>query len=270
LNPIPSETLSVPGARLPYTLRGSGPLLLLIPGGEGGGSGYNAMADALAEHFTVATYDRRGAPGSTLDDPAQPVTLGMHAEDAHALLSVLTSETAYVFGSSGGALVGLDLILRWPEQVRLLVAHESPVEGLLAEFDAAQAEMAAALQQGGAQAALMKYFARSGMRYDDLEPGVVLPPPNPQEAALRGQALMRYTFPAVHAYRLDVAALAASPVKLVIAACSSGQDTPVHHCTEALAERLGKPVVTFPSHHAGYICYPRAFAARLEEVLQNG
>jgi pimeloyl-ACP methyl ester carboxylesterase len=38
-----------------------------------------------------------------------------------------------VFGSSIGALIGLDLIARHPEQVRLLVAHEPPAWELLPE-----------------------------------------------------------------------------------------------------------------------------------------
>ena len=34
---------------------------------------------------------------------------------------------AYVFGSSGGAMVGLALVTAHPGQVRTLVAHEPPV-----------------------------------------------------------------------------------------------------------------------------------------------
>jgi pimeloyl-ACP methyl ester carboxylesterase len=261
-----SKNLHVPGVTLSYSVRGAGPLLLLIAGGEGGGDGYDNLGNALAGDYTVVIYDRRGAPGSPLDDPDQEVTLENHSDDAHRLLSALTNEPAYVFGSSAGALVGLDLAIRWPGQVRSLVAHEPPVEGLLPEFDQAQTEVATAAQQGGMQA-LGLFFSRLGLRYDDLEPGVVLPPRNPQEAAVRGQALLRYTFPAVHRYRLDVAALATLPVPLVVAASSTGQATPVYHCTQALAARLGKEVVAFPSHHAGYISYPRAFAQKLKEVL---
>jgi len=34
-----------------------------------------------------------------------------------------------------------------------------------------------------------------------------------------------------------------------------------------LANRLGKAVVEFPSHHAGYVSHPRAFADQLSAVL---
>ena len=36
-----------------------------------------------------------------------------------------------------------------------------------------------------------------------------------------------------------------------------------------LANRLGKAVVEFPSHHAGYVSHPRAFADQLSAVLNS-
>jgi len=268
---VQSSSLPVDGAALSYSVHGTGPFLLLIAGGEGGGEGYHDLADALAGRHTVVTYDRRGALGSPVDDPNQDVRLETHTEDAHCLLKLLTNTPVEIFGSSAGALVGLDLMIQHPEQVRLLVAHEPPVEGILASFDQSQAEIADALREGGGPSALQKFFSRTGIQFNDLEPGVVLPAPNPQEAVLRGQALMRYTFPAVHRYRLDVEALrhVAEHVPLVLAVSSSGQNTPVYQCTLTLAAHLGKKMSVFPSHHSGYIAYPRAFAARLEELLQE-
>ncbi len=269
MTPIQSARFSVPGATLPYTVRGTGTFLLLIAGGEGGAAGYNAIADILSDRYTVVTYDRRGAPGTLLDNPDEDVRLETHSDDASRLLSSLTSEPAYIFGSSAGALVGLDLVVHRPDQVRVRVAHEPPVEGILPEFDRYQNEMAEAQRQGNGPAAMLKFFAQTMVRYEDLEPGVVLQPRDPQETAARGQALLRYTFPAVHHYRLDVAALAASPVRVVLAGGSVGQDTPVFRCTQTLATRLGAKMVEFPSHHAGYVSHPRAFAARLDEMLKG-
>lgn len=258
----------VPGAKLHYEVRGSGPTLLMIAGGEGGGDGYRNVADILAERYTVVTYDRRGASAnSPLDDPAGEVHLETHTDDAHRLLAAMTAEPAYVFGSSAGALIGLDLAIHWPEQIRVLVAHEPPVEGLLPEFDQHQAEVMEAHQRGDGQAAMMKFVSQIGIRYDNLEPGVILPQHNPLDAARRGAALMAYTFPAVHRYRLNVSALAAAPTHIILAGGSTGRGTLVYRCTTLLADRLGTQVVEFPSHHSGYISYPRAFAARLHEVL---
>lgn len=170
MNNTEKKYLTVEGVRLPYTVRGVGSLLLLIPGGEGGGDGYEALAEALTGQFTVVYYDRRGAPGSRLDDPDADVRLETHSEDAHRLLAALTDEPAFIFGSSAGALIGLDLVIHHPEQVRTLVAHEPPVEGILPEFDRGQAEIAEALHQGDMQA-LAKLGSQINLRFDDLEPG---------------------------------------------------------------------------------------------------
>lgn len=57
----------VPGARLYYETRGTGPLLLLIPGANGDANLFPPLADLLAAEFTVVTYDRRGYTRSALN-----------------------------------------------------------------------------------------------------------------------------------------------------------------------------------------------------------
>jgi len=81
------------------------------------------------------TYDRRGLSRSILDAPAESLTISTHSDDAHRLLAELTNQPALVFGSSIGALVGLDLVARHPEQVRVLVAHEPPTWELLPDAE---------------------------------------------------------------------------------------------------------------------------------------
>src|SRR5438270_13092410 len=41
-------------------VHGSGPVLLLIPGGNGDAGGYQPLTQALAGRYTVVSYDRRG------------------------------------------------------------------------------------------------------------------------------------------------------------------------------------------------------------------
>ena len=261
------HTLQVPGARLAYEVRGSGPVLLMIPGGEGDGAGFGAVANALAGDYTVVTYDRRGAVRSTIDDLAKDVRLETHSDDAHYLLSRLTTEPAFVFGSSAGALIGLDLALRYPADVRLLVAHEPPVEGVLPAFDQFQNELFEIYRRQGGLAAMMKVMQQNKVSYADMEPGAELAARDPREMTARGAAFT-YTLEAVHGYRLNLAALATTPVRVVLAAGGAGRDTLGYACTAAVAKRLGVAVVDFPSHHAGYVSHPRAFAGKLREVLQ--
>jgi pimeloyl-ACP methyl ester carboxylesterase len=131
--PDPSRTahaLSVPGARLYYERGGTGPLLLLI-GSPMDSSGFTPLAGVLSDRYTVITYDPRGTGSSTSEDTDQDVTPELQADDVYRLLTELGGEPADVFGSSGGAVVGLALVTAHPGQVRTLVAHEPPVIELL-------------------------------------------------------------------------------------------------------------------------------------------
>jgi pimeloyl-ACP methyl ester carboxylesterase len=59
--------LEVPGARLHYETRGSGPLMLMVPGASGEAGIFKQVTEHLAAHYTVLTYDRRGFSRSQLD-----------------------------------------------------------------------------------------------------------------------------------------------------------------------------------------------------------
>ena len=98
-----TDTLKVPGATLHYEVRGTGPVLLLIPGGPADSSVFAPIRSVLSERYTVVTYDPRGLSRSTLDDEPQDISVQTFADDAHELLAAINTEPAYVLGSSGGA-----------------------------------------------------------------------------------------------------------------------------------------------------------------------
>ncbi|GAA3419908.1 hypothetical protein [Streptosporangium vulgare] len=84
--------LRVDGATLHYEVRGSGPLLLLIPGGAGDAASYDGIADDLAADYTVASYDPRGLSRSPLEDPRSTQRVVRHADDAFRLLRLLSPD----------------------------------------------------------------------------------------------------------------------------------------------------------------------------------
>ncbi|MGH2618664.1 MAG: alpha/beta fold hydrolase, partial [Thermomicrobiales bacterium] len=110
--------VQAPGARLYYDVSGSGPVLLLIPGGAADADIFTPIVAPLAEHYTVVRYDPRGISRSRLDGPAEDVPVELHADDAQRLLKAIGSEPAYALGSSGGAVIGLALAERHPELVQ--------------------------------------------------------------------------------------------------------------------------------------------------------
>jgi pimeloyl-ACP methyl ester carboxylesterase len=264
-----SKMLRMSGASLSYQVCGSGPLLLLIAGGGGGSANFQGLVHLLADSYTLVTYHRRGAIGSPLDDPEEDVSLETQSEDAHLLLAELTHEPAVVFGSSAGALIGLDLVARYPQQVRLLVAHEPPTEYLLP--DGAQAFPEDALDlyhREGGMVALQRFIAYNGMNSADREPDVELAAAQAESAA-NADAFFRYNLLSVRRYRLDFAKLLATPTQIVLAGGETGRAYVGYRGATAVAERLGTSVVEFPGHHVGYLTHPRAFAERLRGVLKE-
>jgi pimeloyl-ACP methyl ester carboxylesterase len=264
---VKSDTLRVPGGNLYYEVRGSGPLLLLIHGGGGDARAFNGIASHLASQYTVVAYDRRGLSRSTLDNPEEEQHVETQSDDAHRLLAALTSEPAYVFGSSGGALIALDLVARHPEQVRTLIAHEPPshLEPGIKERHEAIREI---YRREGPIAAMQQFLARIGVSYRDREPDAELPGPG-ERPAENMKFLMEREFAMYERYRLDFAALrsAMARTRIVVAAGAGGRQYIGYEHAVALAEKLSTSVVEFPGHHVGYVSHPRAFAARLGEVL---
>jgi hypothetical protein len=80
-----NDTLHVAGATLFYRVRGSGPTLLILPGGDGDADTTKTLCDELVDHYTVVTYDRRGLSRSTIDGPVESLTLGTHSEPSNPM-----------------------------------------------------------------------------------------------------------------------------------------------------------------------------------------
>ena len=75
-------TLEVPGASLHYEVRGSGPVLLVIPGMPADAGFYAVLTRRLAASFTVVAYDPRGMSRSRLDGPPSDQLVPVYADDA--------------------------------------------------------------------------------------------------------------------------------------------------------------------------------------------
>jgi pimeloyl-ACP methyl ester carboxylesterase len=218
----------------------------------------------------VLSYDRRGLSRSPVSDPAAAVDVATHSEDASRLLASVTREPALVFGTSLGAVLGLDLISRHPGQVRLLIAHEPPATGLLPEPGRSQAtrdqeQVEDLYRREGIAAAMRKFVAVAGIRFDDREPDASIPPPRPERIANLA-FFLTHDAPAVRRCELDLPALHEAAARIMPAAGVSTRAFP-RHCAQALADELGRPLAEFPGGHSGPILRPRAFAARLRDIL---
>jgi pimeloyl-ACP methyl ester carboxylesterase len=265
------NSLRVDGATLFYRVRGSGPLLLILPGGDGDADTADALCDKLSDRYTVVTYDRRGLSRSKIEALGESLSLETHSDDAHRLLASLTNEPAFVFGSSIGALLGLDLVAHHPEQVGLLIAHEPPAFELLPDVERNRAirlqeEAEDTFRREGVEAGFKKFVKLAAVDYSDHEPDVALPPPTSQRS-VNLSFFFTNDSPAVRRYHLDLAALRESPARIV-PAVGSAAESAAYKATEALAAKLNEEVVAFPGGHTAWLLRPKSFAAKLFDVLK--
>jgi clorobiocin biosynthesis protein CloN7 len=270
---VTAHAVDVPGARLYYERRGTGPLLLVV-GSPMDSTGFAPLAGALAGRYTVVTYDPRGIGNSTREDTGQDVTPEQQADDVHRLLAALGGEPAHVFGSSGGAVVGLALVTAHPGAVRTLVAHEPPVIELLPgreELRAQIQDIHDTYRSSGADAAMGKFMAHAGLAGGaGQEADTPQWQPSPEQAArmraTTGTVLAHLIRPTT-GYRPDIAALRAARARVVVAAGATSKGQLANRTAVALAAELGTPVVEFPGDHGGFLAFPEEFGRLLDQVL---
>ncbi|MDT0450744.1 alpha/beta fold hydrolase [Streptomyces hesseae] len=274
-------TLEVPGATLHYEVRGSGPLLLLIPGGAGDAGMYAGMAAPLtAAGYAVASFDPRALSRSRLHGPLGDQRVAEWSEDARLLIDHLSpDEPAAVMGCSSGAIVALDLLARHPDRVRRLIAHEPPLLELLedpAPQRALFADVREAFRAEGVGAAMARFAEgvgeqRSEGASSDDRAATELPP-EIQEMAPRMHAnlpvFLDHMLVPFSSTTPDVTALRSAAAKLVPAAGRLSRDqVPLYGPVARLAALVGRPLEEFPGGHLGAVERPGEFAERVVGVL---
>lgn len=272
----PDHMLSTPGATIYYETRGNGPALLIIPTGNGDATPLAPVAEALADRYTVITYDRRGFSRSQLHEPVNSERrLADDVLDARQLLERVAGAPAHVLGACSGAIVALALLERHPDQIRTLVAHEPPLTGLLPEA-ATWTEFHASLYDtyttSGPDAARDIFKARMGLEGQTRPPkGSELPPD--QLAELLDRLRRNHVFWLEHEmrsyseYRPDLAALRSAAGHLILAGGEASREHVPYRPNVVIAELLGTEVTHLPGGHLGYVTHPFEFASQLAALL---
>jgi pimeloyl-ACP methyl ester carboxylesterase len=267
--PIATCSVTVPGARLHYEIRGAGPLLLVI-GSPMASAEFAPLADALATDHTVVTYDPRGYAASPVDDPDAPCSVEQRADDVKAILDDLGADAADLFGSSGGAVTGLALVARYRGLLRTLVAHEPPSLGLLPDAAQQRANTEAIIDtfhRDGFEAGWTHFMRNAGFEVspDDA------PPTNPKMSDNEVRQAARFfdiDLRPTTQYLPDVDALKDGPTRIVVGLGGSSGRLLTYRTSTTLAEALGIAPTEFPGDHGGFMAAPTEFADTLRTVLR--
>ncbi|HEY2734591.1 MAG TPA: alpha/beta hydrolase [Polyangiales bacterium] len=265
--------LQVPGARIAYEVRGDGPLLVLIAGANGDATIFEPLAEQLAAHFRVSTYDRRGFSRSRLDGAqAYEHRLRTDADDVRRVIQALGDEPAIVFGSSSGAIVALRTLIDHPAWVKTLIAHEPPLVSLLPDAPTWHAFFDSLYQiylESGIEAALQR-FARTII--GDYDRRALMQAPEPANREVE-RANRTYWFE--HELRqypcsaLDLETLGVFRDRLLLACGRESREQMTYRPNALIAERLGIELLELPGGHVGYATDRVAFAKELSAALQR-
>ena len=272
-----SHKLQVPGASLYYEVRGSGPVLLMMPGGPADATTFRQIENDLASRYTVVTYDPRGLSHSKLEgalDDARMVQI--FADDVHRLLAKLTDGKARVFASSGGAVIALELAVRHPEQLEMVIAHEPPSPSLVpnsAKVRAAMEDVSDTHTKEGLWPAMNKFMVLVGIEGGPPPASEGEPAPEQLQAMAQMQRNMDFFFGRyirnIARYQPDFAALKSCPCRIVAAVGEESGGQLAHEGGLGLATRLGMDAIVFPGDHGGFTGRPVEFSAKLLQVLKG-
>jgi pimeloyl-ACP methyl ester carboxylesterase len=285
---ISTHTIEVPGGTLVYDVRpptapdaGSRPLVMI--GHPMGASGFAELATLFPDR-TVVTYDPRGCDRSEVAEAQH--TPRVNADDVHLVIQAVGGGPVDVFGSSGGAVTGLELVASYPQDVAVLVAHEPPVIGVLPDAELvarAYRQVTDAYRESGFGAGMARFIALTSVTGEFPHDFLQRPAPDPALFGLptgddgsRDNVLLSGVSDGVVAYQVRPEELKQSATRIVIAAGAESRTQMPGRAATEIARLLGSAPVLFPSHHGGFVGgegphagQPAAFAATLREVLDG-
>lgn len=117
-----NTVISKDGTTISYEKLGAGPAMILISSAAADHKDAGQLAERLAKRFTVYNYDRRGRGSST---DAGTYAIAREVEDIEALINV-AGGSAYLFGSSSGAVLALEAAGKLGTRASRLFLYEPP------------------------------------------------------------------------------------------------------------------------------------------------
>ncbi|MFC0877865.1 alpha/beta fold hydrolase [Saccharicrinis sp. FJH2] len=117
-----------------YKIKGHGMPLLLLHGNTASSKMFSSLVKQYAREFQVILLDFPGHGKSDRLNEFETDFWFYNSKVAYALINELKLETISVIGTSGGALVAINLALEHPEKIKYLVADSFEGEHPLSSF----------------------------------------------------------------------------------------------------------------------------------------
>ncbi|KAJ6078528.1 hypothetical protein N7467_008281 [Penicillium canescens] len=251
------DSVFTEGCDLHYWYQGTGPLLVMIPGGGGIGRQFNPIFEHLDKNFTVCTYDRRQTNASTVAEH-KPLNPAQQARDIIAICKALGREKTSIFGNSGGGVIAFQFAVSYPEYLNRVIAHETPTTILLddATYYLNRAFMLLDIyRMHGVEAAFDAF--RTEMK------GFENSPPLAEPSHEDGKNFWENEYLLFTIYCPDLKKIVQNQVSIAVAAGIKSADAFYARTTFRQSRILNCPRFMFPGHHLGYQVEPDLFATEL-------
>jgi pimeloyl-ACP methyl ester carboxylesterase len=269
---IITGSVPVQNASIFYKIYGEGrPILLMITGGTGDADSYENIIPFLIDAYTIVTYDRRGYSRSQISNISKQefIDIETQSDDVNSLLRVITKEPAYVFGSSIGAVIAIDLAVRYPSLVKKVIAHEPPLVNQLPESE--RAGTVPEIQNNERPWETLRRFTASfGLGQSNLagQPIMVVSKEAKQRKAANAKFFLEHEAKGVDRYKLDMNKIKNVSSKIVFAAGKESMGNFLYGIAIKTAQDIGALFFGMSGHHMGYGQYPKEFSHELIEILQ--
>jgi pimeloyl-ACP methyl ester carboxylesterase len=214
------------------------------------------------------TYDRRANSRSPHPEGWESTSTEEQSDDAAGLIEALDIAPAAIFGASAGAIIGLDLVIRYPELVRGAILHEPPMTAGMSDpeevMGAIQQVVEGGMRDGGPRGGCETFFrfVAGDEVFEDLDPQL-------RERMLgNGEIFFGPEMGAFEPYRPDEAALAAVevPVRVMVGTESAPFFAEV---ARWLADSMKVEAEELPGGHTPYFDRPQQMAETLRPLLRE-
>jgi pimeloyl-ACP methyl ester carboxylesterase len=260
--------LEVNGAGIYYEVRGSGPPVAFIAGSTGDAGHFERVAQLLSDEFTIVTYDRRSNSRSPRPDGWGSTSIEEQSEDAARLIETLGIAPAVVFGTSGGAIISLNLVIRHPELVRGAILHEPSMNAGMSNPEEVRGDIQqvveSGMQRGGTREGVKAFlrFVVGDETYKNFDAPLL------ERMLENGETFFGVEFGVFDSYSPDDATLAGVEIPVVVMAGTESRPY-FGEASQWLATRLNVELETLPGGHSPYIDRPDDMAQALRPFLRH-
>jgi pimeloyl-ACP methyl ester carboxylesterase len=112
---------NVNGIKIYYEIYGEGAPLLVLHGNGGSVASASAFYGELSKKYKVIAIDNRAQGKST--DTNEPLNYDIMASDINALLDQIHVDSAFIWGQSDGAILGLLMAMDYPKKAKRVIAY---------------------------------------------------------------------------------------------------------------------------------------------------